>query len=333
MKNWFNKDQHIRLLVQSGFLLLILWIGFQFYGFVRFYQTGGQTPFIHRPPGVEGFLPISSLMGIKYFLLTGSLNRVHPAGIVLMTVFILFAILMKKGFCGWICPVGFLSEYLGKLGKKVVGKNFILPKWLDYPLRSLKYLLLIFFLWVIVAMSSVELQSFLNGNYNKIADVEMLMFFWHISMISLIVIFALVILSVFIRNFWCRYLCPYGAFLGFLSMFSPLKVTRNPDTCTSCQRCTKACPAHIQIHEKLRIKSDECMACGECLAICPEENTLGFSLTKQLKRTVPVRLYAGILVAVFVIVTSLAMATGYWKSNVKPEVYKDWGRHILENPK
>lgn len=323
IKKWLKKDQHIRLLVQTGFLLLILWIGFQFVGFVRYYQSGGQTPFYNRPPGVEGFLPISSLMGIKYFLLTGHLSRIHPAGIVLLAIFILFAIFMKKGFCGWLCPVGFLSEYLGKLGKKLFGKNFIIPKWLDYPLRGIKYVLLLFFLWVIISMSSTSLHAFLNGNYNKIADVEMLMFFWHISLLSLTVISALVILSVFIRNFWCRYLCPYGAFLGFLSMFSPLKVTRNEDTCTSCQRCTKACPAHILIHEKLRIKSDECMACGECLVVCPEENTLEFSLTKQIKKPIPVKLYAGILVAVFVIVTGLAKATGYWKSNVKPKVYKE----------
>ncbi len=323
MKNWFKKDQHIRLLVQSVFMILILWIGFQFYGFVRYYQTGGQTPFFHRPPGVEGFLPISSLMGIKYFLLTGDFNKVHPAGMVLMVIFILFAIFMKKGFCGWICPVGFLSEYLGKMGMKIVGRNFILPKWLDYPLRSLKYLVLLFFLWVIISMSTVEIQTFLNGNYNKIADVEMLMFFWHLSLLSLIVIFSLVVLSIFIKNFWCRYLCPYGAFLGFLSMFSPLKVTRNSDTCTSCQQCTKACPAHIQIHNKLRISSDECMACGECLAVCPEENTLEFSLTRKMKKTVSVKRYAEILVALFVIITGLAMVTGYWKSNVKQTVYKE----------
>lgn len=336
IKQWFNKDQHIRFLVQAGFLLLILWIGFQFFGFVRYYQSGGLTTFYHRPPGVEGFLPISSLMGIKYFLVTGHLSWVHPAGVVLLMVFILFAVFMKKGFCGWLCPVGFLSEYLGKLGKKIFGKNFMVPKWLDYPLRSLKYVLLLFFLWVIVSMSTIELHTFLNGNYNKIADVEMLMFFWHISLLSLIVISALVILSVFIRNFWCRYLCPYGAFLGFLSMISPLKVTRNPDTCTSCQRCTKVCPAHILIHEKLRIKSDECMACGECLAVCPEENTLEFSLTKQMKKTVSVKRYAGILVAVFVIITGLAMATGYWRNNIKPNVYKELiynsRNHILSHP-
>ena len=323
IKRWLKKDQHIRLLVQTGFLLLILWIGFQFVGFVRYYQSGGQTAFYNRPPGVEGFLPISSLMGIKYFLLTGHFNKVHPAGMILLSIFILLAVFLKKGFCGWLCPIGFLSEYLGKLGKKLFGKNFIFPKWLDYPLRGIKYLLLLFFLWVIISMSSISLHAFLNGNYNKIADVEMLMFFWHISLLSLIVISALVILSAFIRNFWCRYLCPYGAFLGFLSIFSPLKVTRNEDTCTSCQRCTKACPAHIQIHEKLRIKSDECMACGECLAVCPEENTLEFSLTKQIRKPVSVKRYAGILVAVFVIVTGLAMATGYWKSNIKPRVYKE----------
>ncbi len=326
----------MRRAVQTAFLLLILWIGVQFWAFVRYYLSGGPTTYFHRPPGVEGFLPISSLMGLKYFLMTGHVNRVHPAGLVLLIVFILLSVGMKKGFCGWICPVGFISEYTGKLGKKLFGRNFILPAWLDYPLRALKYLLLLFFLWVILPMSAMSLQVFLNGSYNQMADVEMLLFFWHISLLSLTVIVALVILSLFIRNFWCRYLCPYGAFLGFLSMFSPLKVTRNPDTCTNCQRCTKACPAHILIHEKLRVQSDECMACGECLAVCPEENTLAFSLTRQMKKIVPVKRYAAILVAVFVIATGLAMATGYWKSNVKPGVYKELiynsGNSILRHP-
>jgi polyferredoxin len=172
-----SNDQNIRLLVQTAFLLLILRIGYEFYGFVKYYQTNGATPYFERPPGVEGFLPISSLMGLIHFVTTGDFNSIHPAGIVLFFIFFLFAILLKKGFCGWVCPVGFLSEYLWKLGRKVFGRNFVLPRWLDYPLRSLKYLILLFFVWAIVTMSSGELNDFLYGKYNKIADVKMLLFF------------------------------------------------------------------------------------------------------------------------------------------------------------
>ena len=324
LKKWFKNDQNIRFLVQLGFLILILWIGFEFYGFVKYFQTNGQTPYFNRPPGVEGFLPISSLMGIKYLLLTGNFNMIHPAGMVLLTIFLLFALFLKNGFCGWICPIGFLSEYLWKFGKRIFGRNFVLPKWADYPLRSLKYLILLFFLWIIVTMSVNDLNNFLNSPYNKMAGIKMLYFFIHISGLSLGIIIFLALVSTLIKNFWCRYLCPYGALLGFLSIFSPLKVTRNPKTCTNCQHCTDACPSNIFVHSKLRVRSDECMACGACISACPEKDTLKFRFSKNSKRQISIKTYAIILVGVFLLLIGIAMLSGHWKSTTKSEFYKEW---------
>ena len=51
--------------MQMAFLALNLWIGAQFYLFVRYYETGGRSPWAARPPGVEGWLPIASLMNLK----------------------------------------------------------------------------------------------------------------------------------------------------------------------------------------------------------------------------------------------------------------------------
>ena len=53
-------------------------------------------------------------------------------------------------FCGWLCPVGTLSEYLWKLGRDTFKRNFLLPRWLDIGLTSLKYLLLAFFVRIIL---------------------------------------------------------------------------------------------------------------------------------------------------------------------------------------
>ena len=61
-------NRTIRRAVQSAFLLLNLWIGAQFYLFVRYWETGGQSVFVPRPPGVEGWLPIAGLMNLKVFL-------------------------------------------------------------------------------------------------------------------------------------------------------------------------------------------------------------------------------------------------------------------------
>ncbi len=320
----FLNERNIRLFVQSAFLLLILLIGYEFYGFVRYCQSGGTTPYFERPPGVEGFLPISSLMGIKYFLQSGDFNTIHPAGMVLFFTFFIIALFLKKGFCGWICPIGFLSEYLGKLGDKIFGHTFNLPRWLDYPLRSLKYLLMLFFVWAIITMSAEDLKAFIYGNYNKFADVMMLMFFVNISAFSLGVIIVLALLSLFIKNFWCRYLCPYGAFLGFFSIFSPLKITRNPETCTDCRHCTKACPQNIQVHSKIRIRSDECMACYQCVLACPETDTLKMRLSKKSKKEIPAKLYAAIIVGIFLLFTGAAMVTGNWKNHIKKEEYLEW---------
>ena len=332
IKSWLMNGQNIRLLVQLGFLFLILLIGYEFYGFVRYYETGGQTEFFKRPPGVEGFLPISSLMGIKYFIMSGDFNTIHPAGMVLFFTFFVIALLLKKGFCGWICPIGFLSEYLGKLGQKIFGKTFILSRWLDYPLRSIKYLLMLFFVWAIVTMSADDLKTFIYGDYNKMADVKMLMFFVHISTLSLIVIIILAVLSLFIKNFWCRYLCPYGAFLGFFSLFSPLKVTRDPETCTDCRYCTQACPSHIQVHAKTRIHSDECMACAACISACPEPETLKFRVSKKAKSYIPVKVYAMVLVGIFLLFTSLAMLTGHWKNNISEGEYQKGIQNLEAHP-
>jgi hypothetical protein len=104
IKRTFKNEQHIRLFVQSAFLLLILWIGYEFYGFVRYYQTGGASPYFERPPGVEGFLPISSLMGIKYFLVSGDFNTIHPAGMVLFFTFFILLYFLKKAFAVGFAP-------------------------------------------------------------------------------------------------------------------------------------------------------------------------------------------------------------------------------------
>jgi hypothetical protein len=64
-------SQAIRRSYQFVFLLMNLWLGGQFYLWVRHFETAGQTSYVSRPPGVEGWLPIAGMMNLKYFLFTG----------------------------------------------------------------------------------------------------------------------------------------------------------------------------------------------------------------------------------------------------------------------
>jgi polyferredoxin len=83
---------------------------------------------VGRPAGVEGWLPIQGLMQFRYVLATGQLPRVHPAGFFLFLSFAVISLLFRKSFCGWLCPVGTVSEYLWKLGQYTFGRNFQLPR-------------------------------------------------------------------------------------------------------------------------------------------------------------------------------------------------------------
>ncbi len=316
----YKSSPKIRLAVQLFFLIATLYTGWRFVLFVNSLNSGGEV--VSRPPGVEAFLPISSLMALKYWLLTGDFNPIHPAGLVLFLAFVVMGLFLKRTFCSWVCPVALLSEYLWKGGQKIFGKNLTMPRWLDYPLRSLKYLILIFFAWgIFMDMGAEDLRNFIYGSYNRIADIKMMLFFVHITIFSLMVIILLMLLSVVIKNFWCRYLCPYGALMGFLGLFSPAKITRNPDTCTDCRACTESCPASIQVHSKTRIRSDECTACLTCTSVCPELNTLSFKIYKQ-KKSMSDRMVALLVVLIFVLFTGVARFTGYWQNNITNKEYK-----------
>ena len=76
-------------------------------------------PTVTRPPGIEAFLPISSLISLKYWLVTGILNPIHPSGLIIFLMALVTAVLLKRGFCSWVCPFGLLTEYLNRLHKLI----------------------------------------------------------------------------------------------------------------------------------------------------------------------------------------------------------------------
>jgi polyferredoxin len=316
-----SDGQKVRFYIQLIFFIVILWIGFEFYGFVRYLETGGESIQFERPPGVEGFLPISALISLKYWLLTGVFNEIHPSGLVILILIILLGIFLKKSFCSYICPVGLISESLWQLGQKLFRKNLRVWSWLDYPLRSLKYILLLFFLWaVLVQMDVLALQQFIYSPYNKVADIKMLYFFTEIDAFALWTLIILFASSIVIKNFWCRYLCPYGALLGFLSMLSPVKVTRTAETCTDCEVCTDACPHSIKVHKHLRVISDECTVCGLCVDSCPEEDTLDLKIAKK-SRPIPTWAFGVMVLLFFFIGTLVARVTGHWHNHISDKEY------------
>ena len=316
-------SQPLRITAQLFLVGLNLWIGVQFYLWVRWAESGGRAVEVSRPAGVEGWLPIEGLMQLKYFLVTGHVPRVHAAGFFLFASFLAISLVFRKSFCSWLCPVGTVSEYLWKLGRSTFRRNFQLPRWADIALRSVKYLLLSFFAYAVAGMSAASIGEFLGSPYALIVDVRMLNFFRYLGGTTALVVLGIVIASVFMQNFWCRYLCPYGAFLGLVSLLGPARITRNLETCIDCAKCAKACPAALPVDKLVQIRSAECTGCLECVAVCPAKDTLAMSMPAGLRkrRVIPAwSMAAGIAIIVLGLV-GYAKSTGHWNTDLPKQGY------------
>ena len=320
-KSFFKRENSLvlRWAIQWLMLAWCLFLGVQFSLFVRHFQNPDAYPYYARPPGVEGFLPIGALVSFKAWLTSGYLDPVHPAALVLFVTFLVMALLARKSFCSYLCPVGTLSEPLWKLGEKILGRNFRIWAWLDFILRAAKYGLLFFFARLILFdMPVAALQGFLSAPYWAVADIRMLAFFTDMSLTTAGVILSLAVLSLFFRNFWCRYLCPYGALLGLLSFCSPMMVRRYPGKCIDCGTCSRVCPALLDVQHKRGVLSAECTGCLTCISKCPEDGALQISLWK---RPLPSWSFTLLVVSIFAVGVAAGMVSGHWQTSLGYDDY------------
>ncbi len=315
--------RYIRYAVQAAFLVITLLAGYQFYHFVLHFEGPGH-PFVQRPPSVDAFLPIAGLISFKNFLLTGSIDPIHPAAFIMFVAIISISLLLKKGFCGWICPVGTVSQYFWMAGEKVFRKNFRVRKYADIALRSIKYALMAFFLVFIGAMMSGEaVTAFLGSEYFKVADVKTMKFFTEMSTATFWFLIVSGGLSLLYKNFWCRYLCPYGALLGLLSRLSPVKVRRIEDNCSHCHACSRHCPALIDVEKKEIVASSECFGCLTCVSRCRAKGALEVTVGSFSKRRAfSPYTYPLIVVLIFYLIIGGGMLAGKWHSGLSYEEYQ-----------
>lgn len=325
-KRWIRQTTtgHIdwRFWSQAFWAAITVWIGWEFVRFVGHFESGAAGPAPARPAGVESFLPISGLLGLRDWIVNGSLNTIHPSATIILGLALVSSALWKKSFCGWVCPVGFVSEAVGNAGQAMHGWKGRLPRWLDWPLRSVKYLLLLFFVWAIFwTMTPESLRQFINSPYNRVADIKMLRFFTQIDPVSLYIILGLVVLGFLVSGFWCRFLCPYGALVALVSFVAPWKITRNTSACIDCNKCNLVCPAHLPVMQLSRVRSDECNACLQCVAVCPSVNALDLSLPKGRSKLPRLSTLVAVT-GVFIIGIGLAMATGHWQNSISSDEYR-----------
>ena len=162
-------------------------------------------------------------------------------------------------FCGWLCPFGALQELLSTFAKKVGIKQYSIRKKLDDNLRYIKY----FLLFIILILGILELEA-VNKFYTiePFKTVITLRFMAPISAIFWAI--SLLIISLVIERFFCRFLCPLGAGLAILGNFRLLKFLKRRQECGNpCLACNKICPTGA-INKSGEIVMSECLGCLDC---------------------------------------------------------------------
>jgi Polyferredoxin len=327
---WLERPASFHRVIQYAFLIFFTFVGIRFYLFVQ-WAMGQSTLYVDKPASVEAFLPISSLLGARRLFATGEYDFIHPAGLTILFMALAAALVFRKAFCGYLCPVGGLSMLLERMGKKL-GIHRQLPQWLSVLLTIPKYLLLLSFIHLLFwNMNIRDIEAFIRTPYNMVADSKMLLFFLNPSLILIVILGVLVVGSMLFSSFWCRGFCPYGALLGLFSMFSPFAVQRDKDKCTDCRRCTNVCPSRIAVHTKKRVTGPECVGCMECVSVCPQKECLDLRLgyTRQARRISYWWLGLGALAVVYCFFSWAAMSDN-WKSHIPPNEIRMYHRNIFQ---
>jgi NAD-dependent dihydropyrimidine dehydrogenase PreA subunit len=121
--------------------------------------------------------------------------------------------------------------------------------------------------------------------------------------------------SVFYDRFFCKYLCPMGAFLGLINRIGLFRISRNDETCIHCHACNKACPVNIDVESKTDVHSSECINCQLCVNACPVKDTL--YVKGPRKRKLHPLAVSLVTLGIFIVVVGIATATGGFEWKLK----------------
>lgn len=236
------------------------------------HQTAGEG----TNPSVDVLCPFGAVETAWRLITSGSyIQRIYTSSVILGIGLFVGTLLGGGSFCGWLCPLGTIQDWLASLRKKLKVKEVVIPEAWDRWLRRLRYVVL--GLVIYITIKEVRLVFAPYDPYRTIFSLHWVFEpsweDWLGYSIALLILAA----SFFIERFWCRFLCPLGAIIGFLQRFSLMKVKRDPDLCTNCRLCDRACAMKIPVSKQVAMGSS-CTGCLECVEACPKQGALGVSL-------------------------------------------------------
>ncbi|MBA4370556.1 MAG: (4Fe-4S)-binding protein [Coriobacteriaceae bacterium] len=279
----------------------------------------GRGPHVPRPESVAGLLPIGHFTSFFAWLKGGGWDTLLPAGLVIIIGAVATSVLLKRGFCGWICPLGAVWEGQAWLGRKLMGgRNVALPRWLDGIGRGVRYLIAAAALFVLIMVPLAEALAFRELPYMWVADLKILGGFTRPGFLAMLGVAS--VASVFFGPVWCRWLCPLGGWYSLLGMASPCAVRRDPETCIHCSACTEACHAFLDVEKARAVRSPECDGCMDCVRVCPVPGCLEARAPGNTR--IAPWVWPLLVVGLWLAIYAGARLTGNWDTRLPDDVFR-----------
>lgn len=205
---------------------------------------------------------------------------IEPVVFVLWAFVAISILLWGRGvYCGWLCPFGAAQDLVSKLANTLGFEGYRLPQMVHERLWAIKYLILI-------ALVGLSLDSMVNAA--RLAEVEPFKtaFILHFMREPLFVVYAVALLAISAVNskFYCKYLCPLGAGLSFVTRFRIFDWLRRRKECGKpCQSCGHQCQI-AAIKPTGEIIDNECHYCLECQVTYWDQHRCPPLVEKRKKR-------------------------------------------------
>ncbi|MDT8305562.1 MAG: 4Fe-4S binding protein [Anaerolineae bacterium] len=231
----------------------------------------------------DAFCPFGGIETLVPYVATGStLKTTNLLNFSLLLGVLGVALLAGRAFCGWLCPLGAVQEWLAMGARRLTGEKrhirgkqsparlpLTLPAAVDRPLRYAKYVILA----AIVALSVVAVYPPLHS----LCPVRAMFGLRLNSALLWIVLGLFVLSSLLVERFSCKYLCPLGAATAVFNKLAPLRIVVDGERCNRCGRCEVECPMGVAaVHANTN--DPECIRCLECVETCARQETMVLEL-------------------------------------------------------
>jgi len=235
-----------RRVIQAAFLALTV---------IGVYLVGGHA---------ERWCPFGGVEALYGYLAEGNLIcSLGISNLYILLAVLVMTLLLRRAFCGYMCPVGALSEWVQRGAQRLGIRPLSVPRPLDRALSLLKYVVLAVVLYFTWRTGELVLRGY-DPCYALISRHGEDITVW-----AYVVSGAIVAASIMLTVPFCRWLCPLAATLNPFSRFGLARVRRQAEACLDCGHCARECPMAIPVDEVEQVTAARCISCLNCVSVCP----------------------------------------------------------------